>query len=187
MPKQAPMARAALLEAAARLFAGVGFAGVNSNQIAREAGVGVGTFYRHFADKRAVLQALVVAAIEALERDTQRALTQVPSDDVGSQLRGRVEALVSFAERDPDRFRAAFGEPGAGRVPAPSARALERRLRGLQRQGRVDSALHPGAAAKATLSMQFALVSWWLEDRTRVPRPALVETLVRLHPAHRSG
>ena len=52
--KQAPspLARELLIGAAAQLIAERGFDAVNSNQIARAAGLGVGTFYRHFQDKQ---------------------------------------------------------------------------------------------------------------------------------------
>ena len=58
--------RAALLEAAERRLAADGYDGVNSNQVARDAGVGVGTFYRHFEDKPALLAALRLQAWEEL-------------------------------------------------------------------------------------------------------------------------
>lgn len=56
-----PSKRAAILEAVERLFAEGRFHEVTTDDIAREAGVGKGTIYRHFADK----DALVAAAIEA--------------------------------------------------------------------------------------------------------------------------
>ena len=51
--------RVALLDAAKRLFAGHGVEATSMAEIAREAGVGQGTLYRHFADKAAVCQGLI--------------------------------------------------------------------------------------------------------------------------------
>ncbi|GGL15858.1 TetR family transcriptional regulator [Sphaerisporangium melleum] len=57
--------REAVLDAAARLFAQRGDA-VQMDEIAERAGVGVGTLYRHFADKRALLAAIIGRRFEAM-------------------------------------------------------------------------------------------------------------------------
>ena len=51
--------RAAILEAAKRLFVGQGFTGVSMDQIAAEAGVSKLTVYSHFGDKEALFAAAV--------------------------------------------------------------------------------------------------------------------------------
>jgi TetR/AcrR family transcriptional repressor of mexJK operon len=56
--------RAAILEAAKRLFVGQGFAGVSMDQIAAEAGVSKLTVYSHFGDKEALFAAAVQAHVE---------------------------------------------------------------------------------------------------------------------------
>jgi AcrR family transcriptional regulator len=58
---EAPGTRAILVETALRVFNEVGYWGTDSNSLAREAGYSPGTFYRHFADKRAIF----LAAYEA--------------------------------------------------------------------------------------------------------------------------
>ena len=177
-----------LLAAGARLLAERGIEGVNSNQIAREAGVGVGTFYAHFKDKHALQQQLVLTTLDALRRAVEKAVAAVGAEPE-SQVGALVEATVAFAESDPDRFRAAFrGEQvaGGGRAAVgPSARGVERRLRSLQQEGRVDPHLDPAVAARAFASMQNGVLLWWLDDPSRAGRDELVETLVRLHPALR--
>ncbi|MBP7066114.1 TetR/AcrR family transcriptional regulator [Ferrovibrio sp.] len=64
--------RAALLATARRLFAELGYAGAGTEDVVREAQVTRGALYYHFADKRALFEAvvegeaaLVLAAIEA--------------------------------------------------------------------------------------------------------------------------
>jgi AcrR family transcriptional regulator len=49
--RQPDKTRAALIDAAARIFNSAGFDGTDSNRIAREAGYAPGTFYVHFPDK----------------------------------------------------------------------------------------------------------------------------------------
>ena len=57
--------RAKVLEAAEEVFASEGLA-VPIDEVARRAGVGVGTVYRHFPTKEALFEAIVVARLEAL-------------------------------------------------------------------------------------------------------------------------
>jgi AcrR family transcriptional regulator len=67
--------REAVLDAAAELFARRGDA-VQMDEIAERAGLGVGTLYRHFADKRALLAAIIgrrFAAVTALARTADEA------------------------------------------------------------------------------------------------------------------
>ncbi|MGO4552427.1 TetR/AcrR family transcriptional regulator [Lysobacter sp. 2RAF19] len=56
--------RAAILEAAKRLFVAQGFAGVSMDQIAADAGVSKLTVYSHFGDKDALFAAAVQAHFE---------------------------------------------------------------------------------------------------------------------------
>lgn len=57
--------RARLIAAAARELERHGYHGTDSNKIARAAGYAPGTFYKHFADKRAVLLAAHAAWVDA--------------------------------------------------------------------------------------------------------------------------
>ncbi|MEV0717112.1 helix-turn-helix domain-containing protein [Asanoa sp. NPDC050611] len=66
--------RAAVLEAAARLFAEHGVAAVSMDQIAAAAGVGKGTLFRRFGDKAG----LGVALLDARERELQEAILHGP-------------------------------------------------------------------------------------------------------------
>ena len=192
--------RRRLLAAATRCFAERGFEGVNSNQIARDAGVGVGTFYNHFQDKHEVHQAVVLETLEALRNQVARS-AGAPGSSVEAQVRDLVEAVVAFAEENPAQFRVAFGpEAAASRAPRPardeavntapqraqvaySTRVTERRLSDLQTEGALDSRLDPAVAARAFVGMQNSVLCWWLEDPSRATRESIVETLILLHPA----
>ncbi|MCP4036512.1 MAG: hypothetical protein GY733_06220, partial [bacterium] len=50
-------------------------------------------------------------------------------------------------------------------------------------QGVLDTKLDPAVASRAFVAMQNDVVCWWLEDRSRVSREAVIDTLIRLHPA----
>ena len=66
--------RAAVLAAAARLFAEHGVAGVSMDQVAAAAGVGKGTVFRRFGDKAG----LAAALLDARERGLQEAILRGP-------------------------------------------------------------------------------------------------------------
>jgi len=58
--------RAALLESAARVFVENGYHGTHISDIVRDAGVGQGTFYRFFENKRQIFEVLLDRFIETL-------------------------------------------------------------------------------------------------------------------------
>jgi len=179
--------RSRILEVGAELLAERGIEAVNSNQIARAAGVGVGTFYAHFPDKLALRHALAAEAVERLGARVERAVAAA-GGEVELQVRALVEAVVAFAEEAPARFRVAFGREAVSGAPGRAAiglsdRAALRRLQELRRGGRIDASIDPAVAARAFTCMQNGVVCWWLEDPGRAPRDALVDTLARLHPA----
>ncbi|MEV7774600.1 helix-turn-helix domain-containing protein [Kitasatospora sp. NPDC086791] len=63
--------RARLLDVATEVFTTRGVT-VPTEEIARAAGVGVGTLFRHFPTKEALLEAVVVRRLETLTADTAR-------------------------------------------------------------------------------------------------------------------
>jgi AcrR family transcriptional regulator len=84
--------RARVLEAAKEAFEAEGLA-VNVDVIARRAGVGVGTVYRHFPTKELLFEAIVLTTLEAFVEEA-RALAD--AEDAG-------EALYGFLERTVDQ------------------------------------------------------------------------------------
>ncbi|WP_331767295.1 helix-turn-helix domain-containing protein [Embleya sp. NBC_00896] len=84
--------RAAVLDAAARLFAERGVADVSMDQIASAAGVGKGTLFRRFGDK----SGLAVALLDARERRLQEAvLSGPPPLGPGAPADARLAAFVT--------------------------------------------------------------------------------------------
>jgi AcrR family transcriptional regulator len=67
--------RARVLEAARAAFAAEGLA-VPLDEIARRAGVGAGTVYRHFPTKEALFEAVVAARMQVLIEDAQARLAE---------------------------------------------------------------------------------------------------------------
>src|SRR5215203_1726816 len=95
--------QAAILQEAARLFAGNGYSGVSLEELGAAVGVSGPAVYRHFANKQALLAAILVGVSERLlaggtavvQRET------IPED----RLRGLVAFHVDFALTEADVIR----------------------------------------------------------------------------------
>ena len=78
---------AVILAAARQAFAEKGFDGASMQDLARAAGMSVGNFYRYFASKAAIVQALIALDIEEMAKDF---LPIFASDDPIATLRQQV-------------------------------------------------------------------------------------------------
>jgi AcrR family transcriptional regulator len=110
--------RRKLLQAAEALFARRGYESTGMADVAERAGVGVGTLYHHFPDKRALLLALIddwgdrELAQGRSQHDVERFLGDNPRASFGEDLRASYErlrreggfflVLLELAERDGD-------------------------------------------------------------------------------------
>ena len=92
--------RASILEAARRLVAEQGTE-VVMGEIARAAGVAVGTLYRHFPNKTDLLAAVVNEYVEALADDAQDAWARVEAggSDAAQELLGFLERALEMIAR----------------------------------------------------------------------------------------
>lgn len=183
-------AESELLAAGLSLFARHGTERVNSNTIARQAGLGIGTFYRHFDDKHALLRQIELRTLAGLRGARLAAIREVSPTDSASQVRPAVEAAVLFADQHPEAYRVTFGRERAGAakhgpIVSESSRPTAEALRKLQREGRWSNELDADLAARAYLSMEVGMLLWWLEDRSRAGVGGVVDTLVGLHPVGR--
>ena len=82
-----------LLAQAAEAFAERGADDVSLEEIARRAGVGIGTLYRHFPTRQALLEAVYRDQVEALAR---RASELLAADSPGAALAEWLAALAAF-------------------------------------------------------------------------------------------
>lgn len=109
--------RARILAVAEDAFGAEGI-GVPIEELARRAGVGVGTFYRHFPDKEALLGALITERIEQLITAAEAALDGDPLEGFGSFLAVLVragsgnKAIAGALRRSGVDLQAVVGEPG---------------------------------------------------------------------------
>lgn len=80
-----------VLTAAREAFAEGGEA-TSLEEIARRAGVGIGTLYRHFPNRQALLEALYVNEVEELSRSAE----QLDGGDPWEELNGWFERLIGY-------------------------------------------------------------------------------------------
>jgi len=172
--------RAALLDAAARLFAERGYERVTLEEVGGAAGVSGPAVYRHFAGKRALLAAILIDASEGLLDGAQRVVGTVPA--AGDALRALVAFHVDFAvanaavirvqDRDldslegPDRRRVrslqrTYVELWVGVLQRldPGADPADLRARAHAGFGLMNSTPRTGAAATPELLARMALAA----------------------------
>jgi AcrR family transcriptional regulator len=93
--------REQILDTAAKVFAGYGFAGTQVQVIADRLGVGNGTVYRYFPTKEALFLAAVDRGLEELTAEMDAVLAE-PDPDPVAQLRRAVRAYLGFFHRRPE-------------------------------------------------------------------------------------
>ena len=117
--------RAALLDAAAQLFADRGYNGVSIEDLGAAAGVSGPAVYRHFTGKPSVLSALLTGVSEDLLEGGRAVAAEAPSPE--EALRGLIRFQVEFALNNADVIR--VQDRDLGSLPHDDQRAV----RSLQR------------------------------------------------------
>ena len=98
-----------LLDAASAAFLEHGADDVSLEEIARRAGVGIGTLYRHFPTRQALLEAVYRDQVELLEARAEELLkTEPPGDALADWLR----ALMKFSSSKHTLISALLASPG---------------------------------------------------------------------------
>lgn len=100
-----PDTRLRILKAARVVFGQEGFAATTMEMIAREAGVGVATVYRHFGDKESLIRAFIK---EMVPRRVIHTMTLHPTEDVAHDLEQIVEIMTTFFFDNRDVLRLVF-------------------------------------------------------------------------------
>jgi AcrR family transcriptional regulator len=160
--------RARVLEAARIAFGAEG-SNVSLDEIARRAGVGAGTVYRHFATKEALFEAVVVDRLGALAADA-RALSD--DADPGPAFFAFVERLGREGAQKRDVVEA-FARAGIdlqlGVAPAVRelANALDETLRRAQDAGAVRTDIRVDGVIAVVSGAAFA-ISQSRDDEDRI-------------------
>jgi AcrR family transcriptional regulator len=172
--------RARLVSAGAAVFARKGLDGTRISDIAREAGVAMGTLYTHFPDKDALFVEVMRAGKETVLAGL--AMTQAMEGTRTEKDRAAMAGVVAFAGLHGPLFRLLLSR-GAG--DDPIQREVVDAIAGLRitelKQGQKDGwarkDLDPEAAARCEVGAVFHLLDWWLDDPSRMSDEALIEQL----------
>lgn len=104
--RRKPESLAKLRKAARKLFVERGYHATRPQDIAREAGLGHGTFYLHFPDKRACFLAFVEEARTELDEFVQ---ARIPADaPLETLIATTLEAMYDYAQSHPGVLGAAM-------------------------------------------------------------------------------
>jgi AcrR family transcriptional regulator len=149
------LTRQRLVAAAAEEFNRVGFRGTDSNRIARAAGYAPGTFYKHFADKRAILLAAYESWVTVEWAAIADAVRAGGSDD---GLAARLADMTVALHR---RWRGLRGSLRALVAEDEEARAFYREQR--RRQLEMLSGLRGGRRSSVARRERDAVLLYTLE------------------------
>lgn len=133
-----------IVEVARGLFRARGFDAVSMDEVAKGAGVGPGTLYRHFATKESLYESAIQAWVEKVNGAVDRALAlDAPVRDQLLAWLADYTAMLTEHRGAAARITAALGDPDS-----PFAAKCRTYLEANQRLiERMDCALRPGADA----------------------------------------
>jgi len=159
-----------ILAAAWKLFATGGLDALSLRQVAARVGVTPMAIYRHFADKDALIDALV---LDALDRWSDR-LAAIDDEEPLAWLTAAGDEFLEFALEEPRRFEAAFLVPSRHARRFPDDFAAGRSPAGRQFLPRLEALRERGSLAPDTEPLEVVITFW-----------ALAQGLVTLHRAAR--
>jgi AcrR family transcriptional regulator len=185
--------RAALLEAAAEVFARRGYRDARLDEIAERAGYSKGAIYFHFSGKDDLFFALLEERIDRPLREAIKLLELAPpGDDMAAEANRRFVELVhgqrelmlldqeyrSQALRD-SRLRARYLKREA-KLRTALAKGLQARLEHLG----APPIAAPEHVATALLSLVFGLAQQWLIEPDAVPDELLGDMFALIYAGH---
>jgi len=161
-----------------------GYHGTKIVDIARTAGVGVGTFYLYYPTKEALFLELVEDTVARLKIELDAVRLQVA--DPVEQSRTRTLTFLGFAQENRELFRIVFGHGASFHdVVRHCQEGFIRDLHEIIAGAIAGGAFRQGNAmvwAQAVIGMSLQVVSWWIEqDNVPIEDVAAALTDLTLH------
>ena len=174
--------RARLLDAARAAFAS-GQASVSLDQIARDAGVGIGTLYRHFPTREALVEALYRKELDDLCASAAALLATCSPEEALRAWMDRFADYVAAKREMADALRAVFA---SGAVTVSQARGrLAAAVQPILDAGVADGTLRDDVRAEDVVAMIVGMFTATSIDGGREQLERMFDLL--LHGARRSG
>lgn len=165
--------RALVLAAAHEVFASDGLS-VSVDEIARRAGVGVGTIYRHFPDKQALFEAIVRADLDAFAVEAR---SLAFADEPGEALWGFLARLVDHSETSAAIKDALGGVYAVGRYAADTVGEIEVAVAHLLERAQAAGEARPDTNVSELLALLAAAYDATSREGTTVSRQHLVTVI----------
>lgn len=162
--------RAALAEAVLSLLEEKNFDQVTVREITARAAVGYATFFRHYADKEALLNELAEQQISQLIAMTLPLLYTVDS-------RASTQALCAYVWEHRKLWTALLTGGAAGIMKAEFIRQAQQLA---ARQPGVDDGIPTELKVLIPVSSTIEILAWWLAQARPLPVQRMAETLDRL-------
>jgi len=163
----------AIVEAAAQILARKGAPGLNTNAVARRAGVSVGSVYEYFSNKHEIVDFLLdrhLAEGEAALRDGAANLGVDPSpSDVIEAL---VDGAIRLHQNDPELHRVLSSEIALDQDQQKRVDNLRLGLIGAVSAALARSQEDPEIKATILVDTADALAHRWIVDEAGTPIPA---------------
>lgn len=181
--RRKPESLARLKQSARKLFVERGYDATRPQDIAREAGLGHGTFYLHYPDKRACFLSFVEDA--RTELDAHVSALRRPGQTLEQRISATLHAIYDYSDHHPGVLRAAMTDEAVIDAEGVEVRSLLTQwgaewadmVREGARDGTTCSSYDPGIIGQAIVG---ALHQTSREaHRTGRSRAALVENLTR--------
>jgi AcrR family transcriptional regulator len=170
-----------LLEAARTVLAAKGYHGTKVVDIAQAAGVGVGTFYLHYATKEAIFLELVEDTVRRLKAELDA--VQAATPDPVEAARAGTETFFRFAQQNRELFRIVFGhEASFHEVVRRSQEMFVLDIEENLAAGKSIGTFRDGNTriwAQAFIGMTLQVVSWWIEQES-IPVEEVTRSLIDL-------
>ncbi|MFO1186502.1 MAG: helix-turn-helix domain-containing protein [Alphaproteobacteria bacterium] len=184
-PEKRSASRQRLLKAARTLFIERGYHEARPQDIAREAGFASGTFYLHFADKRACFLAFADEAASEIDELVERRIAHAPS--LAQMVEGILASVEEYAKINPGVINAALADPDiidratiriAPRLVDRWARRWVELLSRFETEGAVADDLNLYVVGHALVGLLHQ--SSRAQERGEFSREELLKTVVRL-------
>ena len=160
----------AIMEAAAQILSRDGLASLNTNAIARRAGVSVGSVYEYFPNKQAIIDRLLDRHLQDGEEALRQGASALPSTPTPRDIvHALVDGAVRLHQSDPQLHRVLSTVVPLSAGQIKRVEALREGLIGVVQMALAPHVIDPAIKATILVDTVDALTHRWLVDEVGTP------------------